>query len=136
MKYRIKPDVATSDIEVEYDPKVWNCLALVTPPKINEPYRVIYESRRYLGWWDGYDFEFPEGFSSKNFTKTKVLFKPWDDDLEGIVCLSVEKAKQVQRAVVLARYLTKCVNHEEELSNLFDKIDNRIKKAEKANADN
>ena len=80
--------VSRSDIEKittydpnlwKYDPKSWNCLALVSPPKIGEPYRVMYESRCYLGWWDGYDFEFPEGFSSKTFTKEKVIFKPWDD---------------------------------------------------------
>ena len=56
--------------------------------------------------------------------------------LRQSICLTIEEAKQVQRAIVLARYLTKCINHEEELSDLFDQIDNRIKQAEKANADN
>ena len=73
--------VSKDDIEKNtgYDPKAWNCLALVTPPKTYQPYRVMYESQCYLGWWDGYDFKFPQGFSSKSFTKEKVIFKPWDD---------------------------------------------------------
>lgn len=56
--------------------------------------------------------------------------------LRQSICLTVDEAKQVQRAIVLARYLTKSIDHEEELSNLFDQIDDRIKQVEKANADN
>lgn len=88
---------------VKYDPKIWNCLALVSPPKISEPYRVMYESSCYLGWWDGYDFWFPEGFSSNPFTKEKILFKPWDNDdddyccqnRKGQVTLTVKEAEEI-----------------------------------------
>lgn len=68
------------ELKDEYNPKAWNCLALVKPPKINEPYRVIYENFRYLGWWDGYCFEFPQGSNSNKLNPAKVLFKPWDDE--------------------------------------------------------
>ena len=90
---------------IKYDPKVWNCLALVSPPKTNEPYRVMYESRCYLGWWDGYDFWFPEGFSSNPFTKEKILFKPWDNDGDccqnekGYVTMTVDEAKALLRRI-------------------------------------
>ena len=98
---------------VKYDPKVWNCLALVSPPKIGEPYRVMYESSCYLGWWNGYEFWFPEGFSSNPFTKEKILFKSWDNDddyccqnRKGQVTLTVEEAKDI--VVTLFAYHTLC----------------------------
>lgn len=71
----------------------------------------------------------------ENMSKKDKNFVRYDDSnilskLRQSICLTVDEAKQVQRAIVLARYLTKSIDHEEELSNLFDQIDDRIKQAE------
>lgn len=76
--------VATSDIEevVEYNPKTWNDISKVKPPK-QGLYRVEWRDaqgvcRKYdVHWFDGHHFM--AAFESMHGPLT-AFFKPWDDE--------------------------------------------------------
>ena len=75
--------------------------------------------------------------SDKGWHKVVVAQNLLDDpdleqsDFEGAVILSVKEARQVQRAIALAMFVTNSISHEKELSALIDIVADRIEQAEK-----